>query len=459
MFIDSVKLTLVAGDGGAGAVSFRREKFVPLGGPDGGDGGKGGDVVVICDNNAHTLANFKGMKKLAAQNGEKGAKKNCRGKSGKDLQIRVPQGTQVINADTGEVMADLVCVNERKVLLRGGKGGLGNVHFKSASNQRPDYAQPGLKGEAAAVRLELKLIADVGLVGFPNVGKSTLISVLSNAKPEIADYEFTTLTPKLGLVEFGDDDSFVIADIPGIIEGASGGKGLGLAFLKHIERTKFLLFVLDFTRNLSLKEQFLALQKELGEFSPSLAKRAFGIALSKCDSVKFGDDFKQNFTRQSEDLRGFLKENQNPQKFILELSSLENLGLNELKFTLNKEILELKSENLGENLGEIHGEIQGEIQANFSQNSAKIYGEKQIQGENLSENLGEFKHENFSEIHSKNSDEFEHEIQRENSQIYMQNDNLQSKNKHEIQPNLSKIQASQSPENTAFEKSDTSQKA
>ena len=338
MFIDSVEIVLSSGDGGRGAVSFRREKFVPLGGPDGGDGGKGGDVIVICDNNAHTLANFKGKKRLAAKNGADGEKKNKSGKSGANLEIKVPQGTQIIECDTGEILCDIVGENSRKVLLQGGKGGLGNAHFKSAKNQRPDYAQQGIKGQSLRVRLELKLIADVGLVGFPNVGKSTLISVLSNAKPEIADYEFTTLTPKLGFVELDEYYSFVMADIPGIIEGASAGKGLGLAFLKHIERTHFLLFVLDFTREMSLKKQFCVLQNELAKFSQKLAKRAFGIVLSKSDSVNLGAEFKQKFTQERENLAEFLAKNGNLQRFIITLSSLEKKGLKELKTALQKEL-------------------------------------------------------------------------------------------------------------------------
>lgn len=338
MFIDSVEIVLSSGDGGKGAVSFRREKYVPLGGPDGGDGGKGGDVIIICDNNAHTLANFKGKKKLAAQNGADGEKKNKSGKGGANLEIPVPQGTQIIDTQSKEVLADMTKEGQRELLLKGGKGGLGNTHFKSAKNQRPDYAQKGIKGQSVRVRLELKLIADVGLVGFPNVGKSTLISVLSNAKPEIADYEFTTLTPKLGLVEVDENHSFVMADIPGIIKGASGGKGLGLAFLKHIERTSFLLFVLDSERKMSLKEQFCILQDELKKFSPLLSQRAFGIVLSKSDTQNFGDEFKQKFQTQKTNLAEFLSQIQNPQKFILEISSLEKSGLNELKFALQREL-------------------------------------------------------------------------------------------------------------------------
>ena len=333
MFIDKVKLTLSSGNGGKGAVSFRREKHVPLGGPDGGDGGKGGDVVIICDNNSHTLANFKGKKELKAQNGEDGSIRNRTGKSGANLEIIVPQGTQIIDDESGELLLDMLKEGQRELFLKGGKGGLGNIHFKNAINQRPDYAQSGLKGETKIVRLELKLIADVGLVGFPNVGKSTLISVLSNAKPEIANYEFTTLTPKLGVVEVDEEHSFVMADIPGIIEGASKGKGLGLEFLRHIERTGFLLFVLDPLREQSLKNQFEILRKELENFSQKLYKREFGILISKSDIVNFGEEFALKFHTECEELNTFLKE-QNIQSFILQGSSLEKTGLDELKFKL-----------------------------------------------------------------------------------------------------------------------------
>lgn len=334
MFIDKVKLILSSGNGGKGAVSFRREKHVPLGGPDGGDGGNGGDVIIICDNNAHTLANFKGKKELCAQNGEDGQRRNRTGKSGANLEITVPQGTQIIDELSGELLLDMIEQGQRELFLKGGKGGLGNIHFKNATNQRPDYAQPGLKGESKTVRLELKLIADVGLVGFPNVGKSTLISVVSNAKPEIANYEFTTLTPKLGVVSVDDEHSFVMADIPGIIEGASVGKGLGLEFLRHIERTKFLLFVLDPLRQMSLKEQFLILRKELESFSQRLFERFFGIIISKSDSVSLAEDFKKLYEENIKDLKEFLKKENTKEAFLLEISSLEKKGLYELKFKL-----------------------------------------------------------------------------------------------------------------------------
>ncbi len=341
MFIDSVEILLQSGDGGKGAVSFRREKYVPLGGPDGGDGGRGGDVIIVCDNNAHTLAHFKGKKKLCAANGANGDKRNRNGKSGESLEILVPQGTQIIDVQSKKILLDMVKEGQRELLLKGGKGGLGNTHFKNASNQRPDYAQPGLKGQSLKARLELKLIADVGLVGFPNVGKSTLISVLSNARPEIADYEFTTLTPKLGFVEVDEYHSFVMADIPGIIKGASEGKGLGLAFLKHIERTSFLLFVLDSSRNMSLQEQFCTLQKELECFSLKLAQRKFGIVLSKSDASTLSDELALKFTQESANLRDFLSQIQNPQSFVLEISSLQKKGLKELKFALQKELQSL----------------------------------------------------------------------------------------------------------------------
>ena len=285
MFIDTADIYISSGNGGAGAVSFRREKFIVQGGPDGGDGGKGGDVIIKVNNNADTLSNFRGKKHYKAQNGQPGTSRNCTGKSGENLIIEVPLGTQIFNFDTNELIADLDSIECDIKILQGGKGGLGNSHFKTATNQAPTYAQKGIAGESLHIRLELKLIADVGLVGYPNVGKSSLISVLSNAKPQVADYEFTTLTPHLGIVNVNEWDSFVMADIPGIIEGASKGKGLGLKFLKHIERTKFLLFILDITREMPLNTQYENLAKELSNFSSVLKNRDFGIAISKIDAI------------------------------------------------------------------------------------------------------------------------------------------------------------------------------
>ncbi|MBM0636548.1 GTPase ObgE [Campylobacter sp. VicNov18] len=342
MFIDSVEITLASGDGGKGAVSFRREKHVPLGGPDGGDGGNGGDVIFVCDNNMHTLVNFKGKKLLHAKNGANGMGRNKNGKKGENLELIVPEGTQVIDAQSHEVLLDLTQQGQRELFLKGGKGGLGNTHFKHSTNQRPDYAQSGIKGQSRLVKLELKLIADVGLVGFPNVGKSTLISVLSNAKPEIANYEFTTLTPKLGLVDGDEYNSFIMADIPGIIKGASLGKGLGLTFLKHIERTSFLLFVLDPMREMSLKDQFIILRKELEQFSTQLVKRRLGIMISKSDSVNLGQDYAKQMALNLNELEDYLKQNNNPQSFFIKVSSLERTGLKELKFKLLEEIKALR---------------------------------------------------------------------------------------------------------------------
>jgi len=227
MFIDNVKLTVKSGKGGAGCVSFRREKFIPKGGPDGGDGGKGGDVIIECDNNTHTLSHFKGKRVLKAKNGRPGEGRKKHGADGEDLILKVPPGTIIKDAKSGEILLDMKVPGERKVLLEGGKGGLGNWHFRGPRRQVPRYAQPGEEGKELEIVMELKLIADVGLVGFPNAGKSTLISAMSNARPEIANYEFTTLTPKLGVVKVDEYRSFVMADIPGIIEGASEGKGLG----------------------------------------------------------------------------------------------------------------------------------------------------------------------------------------------------------------------------------------
>jgi GTP-binding protein len=285
MFVDNVELTLSSGKGGAGCVSFHTEKFVIKGGPDGGDGGRGGAVWFQVDGNTDTLSHLRGKRHIKAENGRPGEGRKRFGRSGKDTTVVVPPGTQVIDAETGELLLDLTEPGEKVKFLEGGKGGLGNVHFKSPTNQRPTYAQPGLPGQTRHVRLEMKLIADVGLVGFPNVGKSTLISKLSNARPEIANYEFTTLTPKLGVVALGEFDSFMMADIPGIIEGASDGRGLGLEFLRHIERTKTLLLMIDATNYREMKYQYDILKEELRNYSRELAGRPFAVAITKIDAL------------------------------------------------------------------------------------------------------------------------------------------------------------------------------
>ncbi len=284
MFIDSVEITVASGKGGPGCVAFRREKFITQGGPEGGDGGRGGDLIFEVDNNTDTLSHYRGNKSYRAPNGRPGGSKNMTGKSAEPLVLKVPPGTQVWDIDSEELLLDLTEAGRRERLLKGGKGGLGNSHFKSSTNQRPTYAQPGEPGEQRRVRLELKSIADVGLVGFPNVGKSTLISTLSHAKPRVADYEFTTLTPALGVVNVSEYSSFVMADIPGILDGASQGRGLGLEFLRHIERTRILLFVLDAVSYRPLKEQYMALKEELACYSAELAARPYGIVFTRVDA-------------------------------------------------------------------------------------------------------------------------------------------------------------------------------
>lgn len=285
MFTDSVELTVSSGKGGQGCVAFRREKFVLNGGPNGGDGGKGGDIYFKCDNNTHTLSHFQRKMHIRAEGGKPGEGSNCTGRSGSKTVVIVPPGTQIIDMDSGDILFDMTTNGQEEKFLQGGKGGLGNTHFKSPTNQRPTYSQPGEKGETRAIKLDLKLIADIGLVGFPNVGKSTLISTVSNARPEIANYEFTTLTPKLGQVNIGDYESFVMADIPGIIGGAHEGKGLGIQFLRHIERTKILLYMVDLGNYRELKEQIEVLKDEIASFSDILGESKFAIALTRVDII------------------------------------------------------------------------------------------------------------------------------------------------------------------------------
>jgi len=285
LFTDSVELTVSSGKGGQGCVSFRREKFVLNGGPNGGDGGKGGDIWFKCDNNTHTLSAFQRKMHIKADGGKQGEGSNMTGKSGAKKVIIVPPGTQIIDMETNEVLFDMIEDGQEELYITGGKGGLGNTHFKSSTRQRPTYAQPGQKGETRRVKFDLKLIADIGLVGFPNVGKSTLISTVSNAKPEIANYEFTTLTPKLGQVNIGDFESFIMADIPGIIGGAHEGKGLGIQFLRHIERTKTLLYMVDLASYRDLREQIETLKSEIASFSEKLGQSNYAIALTRVDVV------------------------------------------------------------------------------------------------------------------------------------------------------------------------------
>ena len=284
MFVDYALIEVSSGKGGDGAVTFRREKYVPKGGPSGGDGGNGGNVIIKASTNLHTLLDFRYKKKYIADNGDSGGNSLKDGKSGQDVIIHVPVGTIVKDAETEELLFDLDADGNEVILAKGGKGGRGNSKFATPTNQTPRFAEDGKPGEHKKVILELKLIADVGLVGFPNSGKSTLISKISAAKPKIADYPFTTLKPNLGIVKYKDFQSFTIADIPGIIEGASEGKGLGHQFLRHIERTRIILFLIDITSE-NYQNDFNILMNELKIYSPKLIQKKMFLSLSKADLV------------------------------------------------------------------------------------------------------------------------------------------------------------------------------
>ena len=300
MFVDQAKIRIKAGDGGDGAVSFHREKYVAAGGPDGGDGGRGGDVVFQVDDNFSTLIDFRYKRKYVAERGENGSGRNCTGKSAPPLIIKVPRGTVIREAKSGRIMADMSS-DEPKVLARGGQGGKGNVHFATSTRQIPKFAKPGFPGEEFEVTLELKLLADVGLVGYPNVGKSTLISVVSAAKPKIANYHFTTLTPVLGVVRVDDEKSFVMADIPGLIEGAGDGVGLGHEFLRHVERCRLIVHVVDVSgiEGRDPCEDFEVINAELAKFNEELAERPQIVAANKSDMAT--DEQIERFRKYIED--------------------------------------------------------------------------------------------------------------------------------------------------------------
>ena len=320
-FVDKVSITVRAGKGGDGAVTFHREKFVAAGGPDGGDGGKGGDVILVVDDHMSTLMDFRYKRKFAADNGENGLNKRCSGKDGADVVIKVPRGTLVRDKETGGIMADM-STGEPFVAAKGGRGGWGNQHFATPTRQVPRFAKPGLPGESHELILELKLLADVGLVGFPNVGKSTLLASVSRARPKIADYPFTTLSPNLGVVYVAEGASFVLADIPGIIEGASEGAGLGHDFLRHIDRCRLLIHVVDVSGSEGRDpvEDFDTIEKELAEYSPELASRPRIVAANKCDLL--GDD-RGNLDRLRSHVSGLGFE-------LFELSAATTAGTKEL---------------------------------------------------------------------------------------------------------------------------------
>ncbi len=332
MFIDKAKITIKSGKGGNGSVSFRREPFVPDGGPDGGDGGNGGNVIFEADENFHTLMDFHYRVKYNAENGEDGMKKKRFGKKGRDLILKVPPGTMIFDQETGHLIRDLKTHGDTCVAAKGGKGGKGNVHFKNSVRQAPNFAEAGGKAMERTVVLELKMIADVGLMGFPNVGKSTLLAAVTGAKPKIANYHFTTLTPNLGVVQFYDD-SFVMADIPGIIEGAHEGQGLGLDFLRHIERTKLLIHVVDVSsaEGRDMIEDFEKINEELLKYSPKLASKPQIVAANKIDNIL--DEEKYN---------GFLEYLKERRISVFPISAAGRQGLDELLKEAMRLVAELR---------------------------------------------------------------------------------------------------------------------
>ena len=319
-FVDYVKLNVESGNGGKGSIHLHREKFITKGGPDGGDGGRGGHVIIRANPNLWTLYHFKFKRHFSAGHGEHGSKNRSSGAQGQDTFMEVPFGTVFKNSNTEEVLFAITEKNQEVILLEGGLGGLGNWHFKSSTRQTPRYAQPGKKGKELSVTLELKVLADVGLVGFPNAGKSTLLGAVTGAKPKIADYEFTTLKPNLGIVPYRDFRSFVIADIPGIIEGAGKGKGLGHYFLRHIERNSILLFLIPCDSK-NVKKDFEILISELKEYNPELLDKGFAIALTKCDLLddELYEEYKVEMKNHFDKTPHFL------------ISSISNKGLDSLK--------------------------------------------------------------------------------------------------------------------------------
>ena len=316
MFIDHTQIDISAGNGGAGAVSFRREKFIPKGGPDGGDGGRGGHVIFIVDTNLHTLQDIRYRRRYKAENGHSGRGSNKTGKNGKDVIILVPAGSIIRRKGSDQVIVDLTVEGQKHIICSGGQGGKGNARFKTATKQAPRKAQPGIEGETGIFEIELKILADVGLVGLPNAGKSTLLATISSARPKIADYPFTTLKPNLGIVKYGEYDSFVMADIPGLIKGASLGKGLGHQFLRHIERNRVHLFLIDCLEDKPL-DVYKTLKNELQNFNEDLINKPYLICRTK-------SDLRQDMSTQWNDF----------EDKIFDISSLTKEGINELILSL-----------------------------------------------------------------------------------------------------------------------------
>lgn len=337
MFADRARIFIKSGKGGDGHVSFRRELYVPNGGPDGGDGGRGGDIIFEVDEGLNTLTEFRHNRKYAAEPGEEGNKKNQHGKDGQSLVIKVPLGTVIKDDETDKVIADMSEAGMRKVILKGGRGGKGNQHYATATMQAPKYAQPGQKSMELWVRLELKVIADVGLVGYPNVGKSTLLSRVTNAKPKIANYHFTTLNPNLGVVDLDGSKGFVIADIPGLIEGAAEGVGLGHEFLRHIERTKVIIHMVDAasTEGRDPIEDINKINAELAAYNPELLKRPQVIAANKIDAIYEGDESPVDAIKAEFEPKGIK---------VFPLSAVSGKGLKELLYAVNSLLENMDSE-------------------------------------------------------------------------------------------------------------------
>lgn len=332
MFADRAKIFIRSGKGGDGHVSFRRELYVPNGGPDGGDGGKGGDIIFEVDEGLNTLADYRHKRKFSAQDGEAGGKKRCHGGNGDNLVLKVPEGTVLKEAESGKVIADMSGENRRQVILKGGRGGQGNMHYATATMQAPKYAQPGQNARELWINLELKVIADVGLVGFPNVGKSTFLSRVTNARPKIANYHFTTLNPNLGVVDLVGGNGFVIADIPGLIEGASEGVGLGHEFLRHIERTRVIIHMVDAasTEGRDPVEDIYKINEELKAYNPEIAERPQIIAANKIDAIYEGDEDPVELIRKEFESKGIK---------VFAISAVSGKGLKELLYHV-KEVLD-----------------------------------------------------------------------------------------------------------------------
>ena len=339
MFADRAKIMIRSGKGGNGHVSFRRELYVANGGPDGGDGGKGGDLIFEVDEGLNTLYDYRHKRKFAAGDGEEGGKRRCHGKDGKDVVLKVPEGTVIKEANTGKVVADMSGENRRQIILKGGKGGLGNQHFATATMQVPKYAQPGQPAMEMEVTLELKVIADVGLIGFPNVGKSTLLSRVTNADPKIANYHFTTLNPNLGVVDLPNGKGFVMADIPGLIEGASEGVGLGHEFLRHIERTKMMIHVVDAAgiEGRDPIEDIYKINAELEAYNPEIAKRPQVIAANKTDLIYSEDENPVELLKAEFEPKGIK---------VFPISGVSGKGIQELLYYVSEELQKIGTETV-----------------------------------------------------------------------------------------------------------------